>query len=178
MRCDSIQFLVFSLSCHNNIDPLHILRATPQAFTSTVHTHLNHVNVSLIPRAQVSRDILDVTANSCSHIYSSAWFAFLLPCYGTFKALSHRPLSEPDLQRWSMYWAVIGAFVAFEYLAEWLISWQVSLTSCNRYILTMITRMLQVTFLLGVQNSVLALPVTPANAGQTWPLGDVNLYTA
>ncbi|KAF5384821.1 hypothetical protein D9615_001377 [Tricholomella constricta] len=53
----------------------------------------------------------------------SAWFAFLLPCYATFKALSHRPLSEPDLQRWSMYWAVIGAFVAFEYLCEWLISW-------------------------------------------------------
>ncbi|KAF8078784.1 TB2/DP1, HVA22 family-domain-containing protein [Lyophyllum atratum] len=53
----------------------------------------------------------------------SAWFAFLLPCYATFKALSHRPLSEPELQRWSMYWTVIGAFVAFEYLGEWLISW-------------------------------------------------------
>jgi len=53
----------------------------------------------------------------------SAWFAFLLPCYATFKALSHRPLSEPELQRWTMYWIVIGAFVAFEYLGEWLISW-------------------------------------------------------
>ncbi|KIM47844.1 hypothetical protein M413DRAFT_22437 [Hebeloma cylindrosporum] len=52
-----------------------------------------------------------------------AWFAFLLPCYATFKALSHRPISEPDLHKWAMYWAVIGAFVAFEYLAEWLISW-------------------------------------------------------
>ncbi|TFK36875.1 TB2/DP1, HVA22 family-domain-containing protein [Crucibulum laeve] len=57
-----------------------------------------------------------------SHVLS-AWFAFLLPCYSTFKALSHRPLSEPELQRWSMYWCVIGTFVAFEYLAEWLISW-------------------------------------------------------
>ncbi|KAG5647577.1 hypothetical protein DXG03_008930 [Asterophora parasitica] len=53
----------------------------------------------------------------------SAWFAFLLPCYATFKALSHRPQSEPELQRWSTYWVVIGAFVTFEYLSEWLISW-------------------------------------------------------
>ncbi len=56
----------------------------------------------------------------------SAWFAFLLPSYATFKALSHRPLSEPELQRWTMYWSVVGAFVAFEYAAEWLISWYVS----------------------------------------------------
>ncbi|PPQ67114.1 hypothetical protein CVT25_005715 [Psilocybe cyanescens] len=34
----------------------------------------------------------------------SAWFAFLLPCYATYKALSRRPLSESDLQKWSMYW--------------------------------------------------------------------------
>ncbi|GLB35989.1 putative TB2/DP1, HVA22 family protein [Lyophyllum shimeji] len=55
----------------------------------------------------------------------SAWFAFLLPCYATFKVLAHRPLSEPDLQRWSMYWTVIGVFLTFEHLGEWLISWQV-----------------------------------------------------
>jgi receptor expression-enhancing protein 1/2/3/4 len=53
----------------------------------------------------------------------SAYFAFLLPCYSTFKALSHRPVSEPDLERLCMYWTVIGAFVAFQYTAEWLISW-------------------------------------------------------
>jgi len=53
----------------------------------------------------------------------SAYFAFLLPCYSTFKALSHRPVSEPDLERLCMYWVVIGAFVAFQYTAEWLVSW-------------------------------------------------------
>jgi len=52
-----------------------------------------------------------------------AYFAFLLPCYSTFKALSHRPVSEPDLERLCMYWTVIGAFVAFQYTAEWLIYW-------------------------------------------------------
>jgi len=53
----------------------------------------------------------------------SAWFAFLLPCYGTWKSLAHRPVSEPELERWAMYWSVLGAFVAFEYVAEWLVSW-------------------------------------------------------
>jgi receptor expression-enhancing protein 1/2/3/4 len=59
------------------------------------------------------------------HCPISAYFAFLLPCYSTFKALSHRPVSEPDLERLCMYWTVIGAFVAFQYTAEWLISWYV-----------------------------------------------------
>ncbi|KAJ6604484.1 TB2/DP1, HVA22 family-domain-containing protein [Mycena vulgaris] len=57
-----------------------------------------------------------------SHLLS-AWFCFLIPSYGTFKALTHRPVSEPELERWSQYWAVIGIIVAFEYLAEFLISW-------------------------------------------------------
>ncbi|KAJ6509371.1 TB2/DP1, HVA22 family-domain-containing protein [Mycena vitilis] len=53
----------------------------------------------------------------------AAWFAFLLPVFGTFKALSHRPVSEPELERWTQYWAVIGVLVAYEYLLEFLISW-------------------------------------------------------
>ncbi|ETW86921.1 hypothetical protein HETIRDRAFT_377595 [Heterobasidion irregulare TC 32-1] len=53
----------------------------------------------------------------------TGWFAFLLPSYSTFKALKHRPISEPELERWTTYWAVVGAFVAFEYGAEWLLSW-------------------------------------------------------
>jgi len=57
-----------------------------------------------------------------SHLLS-AWFAFLLPSFSTFKALSHRPLSEPELEKWSKYWTVIGALLALEYVAEPLISW-------------------------------------------------------
>jgi len=53
----------------------------------------------------------------------SAWFAFFIPCYATFKTLSSHPISELELQKWAMYWSVIGAFVAFEYVAEWFISW-------------------------------------------------------
>jgi receptor expression-enhancing protein 1/2/3/4 len=57
-----------------------------------------------------------------SHIIC-AWFAFLIPSYSTFKALAQRPLSEAALERWAMYWSVVGAFVAFEYIGEWFISW-------------------------------------------------------
>lgn len=45
-------------------------------------------------------------ADYAAPVVSSAWFAFLLPCYNTFKALSHRPLSEPELERLAMFWCV------------------------------------------------------------------------
>ncbi|CAK5264605.1 unnamed protein product [Mycena citricolor] len=57
-----------------------------------------------------------------SHVIA-AWFAFLIPVFGTFKALKHRPVSEPDLERWTKYWSVVGLIVCFEYLGEWVISW-------------------------------------------------------
>ncbi|KAM5533972.1 hypothetical protein V8D89_012397 [Ganoderma adspersum] len=57
-----------------------------------------------------------------SHVLS-AWFAFLLPSYGTWKALTHRPLAEPDLERWCMYWSVVGAFVAVEYVTGFILDW-------------------------------------------------------
>jgi len=56
-----------------------------------------------------------------SHLLCS-WFAFLLPCYSTYKTLSYAPLSG-ELERLSMYWAVIGAFIAVEQSVGPLISW-------------------------------------------------------
>jgi len=53
----------------------------------------------------------------------TAWVAYLYPCFASYKALSHRPLSEPDLERWVKYWSVMGALVGTEYALEWLISW-------------------------------------------------------
>ncbi|KAK0464996.1 TB2/DP1, HVA22 family-domain-containing protein [Desarmillaria tabescens] len=52
-----------------------------------------------------------------------AWFAFFLPCFATFKLLSQHPIPEAELQTTAKYWTVIGAFVGFEYLAGWFISW-------------------------------------------------------
>jgi len=55
--------------------------------------------------------------------FLAGWFSFLLPAYSTFKALKQRPLDEQEIHKWASYWIVIGAVVAFEYTAEWLISW-------------------------------------------------------
>jgi receptor expression-enhancing protein 1/2/3/4 len=41
----------------------------------------------------------------------------------TFKALRQRPLNEQELEKWASYWTVVGILVAFEYTAEWLLSW-------------------------------------------------------
>ncbi|KAL1672201.1 TB2/DP1, HVA22 family-domain-containing protein [Schizophyllum commune] len=53
----------------------------------------------------------------------SAVAAFLYPGYASYKTLSQRPASEEELERWLMYWSVLGCIVATEYIAEWLISW-------------------------------------------------------
>jgi receptor expression-enhancing protein 1/2/3/4 len=53
----------------------------------------------------------------------SGWFTFLSPSYSTFKALRQRPLHEQEVERWASYWIVVGAVVAFEYTAEWLLCW-------------------------------------------------------
>jgi receptor expression-enhancing protein 1/2/3/4 len=56
------------------------------------------------------------------HLCSSA-AAFLYPGYASYKTLSKRPASEEDIERWLMYWAVLGCLVGVEYVAEWLVSW-------------------------------------------------------
>ncbi|KAI0340272.1 hypothetical protein BDW22DRAFT_1398556 [Trametopsis cervina] len=53
----------------------------------------------------------------------SAVCAFLYPGYASYKTLSQRPASEADLEKWLMYWSVLGCIVAIEYVAEWSVSW-------------------------------------------------------
>jgi len=53
----------------------------------------------------------------------SASAAFLYPGYASYKTLAQRPANEADLERWLMYWSVLGCIVAVEYVAEWLVSW-------------------------------------------------------
>jgi receptor expression-enhancing protein 1/2/3/4 len=62
-----------------------------------------------------------VLARSCVR---SAWFAFALPSYSTYKALAHSA-SADTLQALSTYWAVIGAFLAFEQSLGLFLSWSV-----------------------------------------------------
>jgi len=82
-----------------------------------------HVPVCSFQPAQVCHPFVSCYATNVP--VSSAWFAFFLPCYATFKVLSHRPVDVAELQKYAMYWSVIGTVVAFEYVAEWLISWHV-----------------------------------------------------
>ncbi|KAK2460751.1 hypothetical protein APHAL10511_007221 [Amanita phalloides] len=49
--------------------------------------------------------------------------AFLYPGYASYKTLSQRPASEEELERWLMYWSVLGCTIGIECLAEWLVSW-------------------------------------------------------
>ncbi|KAG2356351.1 TB2/DP1, HVA22 family-domain-containing protein [Suillus spraguei] len=55
-------------------------------------------------------------------VFSSV-VVFLYPGYASYKTLSQRPASEEDLERWLMYWSVLGCIVGVEYAAEWLVSW-------------------------------------------------------
>lgn len=50
--------------------------------------------------------------------------AYLYPGYKSYKTLSQRPANEADIQRWLMYWSVIGCVVAIE-SAEWVVNWLV-----------------------------------------------------
>ncbi|CAE6467188.1 unnamed protein product [Rhizoctonia solani] len=47
----------------------------------------------------------------------------LYPTYASYKVLSKRPTQESDLERWLMYWSVMGVVVGIEMVAEWLIRW-------------------------------------------------------
>jgi hypothetical protein len=50
--------------------------------------------------------------------------AYLYPGYASYKTLSQRPANEADIERWLMYWSVIGCVVAIE-STEWLVNWSV-----------------------------------------------------
>ncbi|KIO33120.1 hypothetical protein M407DRAFT_204764 [Tulasnella calospora MUT 4182] len=53
----------------------------------------------------------------------SSTIAYAYPAYASFKSLSRRPAEEAELERWLMYWSVVGCIVALEHVAEWTISW-------------------------------------------------------
>ncbi|KEP46355.1 TB2/DP1, HVA22 family containing protein [Rhizoctonia solani 123E] len=45
------------------------------------------------------------------------------PTYASYKTLSKRPTQESELERWLMYWSVMGFVAGIEMVAEWLIRW-------------------------------------------------------
>jgi len=49
--------------------------------------------------------------------------ALLYPGYASYKAISNKPVSQADLERWLMYWSILGCIGSIEYAAEWIVSW-------------------------------------------------------
>jgi len=121
-----------------------------------------YVRVTHIPLAKVWP--IPSQISTPSNASYSAWFAFFVPCYATFKSLSSRPISEVELQKWAMYWSVIGAFVAFEYVAEWFISWYASFYS---YLELGSHSPHKVPVLLGSKNFVLVIFILATDTGQS-----------
>jgi len=56
-------------------------------------------------------------------ILGVAVFGYLYPSYATFKVLTGRPTTEPQLESWMFYWSEIGIFATAEHLVEWLVNW-------------------------------------------------------
>jgi len=53
----------------------------------------------------------------------TAYFVFLYPAYAAFKSLSHRPVSEPELERWVKHFCVLGLVVTYDFTVEFFIAW-------------------------------------------------------
>ncbi|ODN78538.1 hypothetical protein L202_04157 [Cryptococcus amylolentus CBS 6039] len=58
------------------------------------------------------------SCNVCSYLY---------PAYASYKALSQHPESSPEamaqVERWLMYWAVVGTWTAVEAVIGWTFTW-------------------------------------------------------
>jgi receptor expression-enhancing protein 1/2/3/4 len=48
---------------------------------------------------------------------------FLYPAYATYKSLGRRPTDHAELERWLMYWSVVGAWTAAEGIVGWFLEW-------------------------------------------------------
>ncbi|ORY34913.1 TB2/DP1, HVA22 family-domain-containing protein [Naematelia encephala] len=52
---------------------------------------------------------------------------FLYPAYASYKALSYHPETSPEamqqVERWLMYWAVVGTWTAVEAVVGWTFTW-------------------------------------------------------
>jgi hypothetical protein len=66
-----------------------------------------------------------------------------------------------------MYWSVIGAFVAFEYVAEWLISWQALMIDYSGTPSQTYSFFAQAAILLGSQDYLVPLPVITPDSGMS-----------
>jgi hypothetical protein len=101
-----------------------------------------------------------IHSNQLPEVVPSSVGAFLYPGYASYKTLSQRPASEEELERWLMYWSVLGCIIGVEYIAEWAVSWYDH--AFTR--VSLIHRIAQDPLLLHLQDCALALPRPSTNS--------------
>ncbi|KAF7292800.1 Protein YOP1 [Mycena indigotica] len=88
-----------------------------------IHCHSAHSSpLHLIASSSLSVSRRTMLFYLTSRIVSAVG-AFLYPGYASYKTLSQRPASEEEIERWLMYWTVLGCIVGVEYVAEWAVCW-------------------------------------------------------
>ncbi|KAF8332665.1 TB2/DP1, HVA22 family-domain-containing protein [Cantharellus anzutake] len=70
----------------------------------------------------------------------SAILIYLYPSYATYKVLAKRPGTEAEVEKWLIYWCVVGAFVAFEKSFEWLVHWVIFYSDIKALVLLFISQ--------------------------------------
>ena len=69
------------------------------------------------------RAFFATTEKKANFSQTSAYFVFLYPSYAAFKSLSHRPVSEPELERWVKHFCVLGLVITYDFTFEWFFVW-------------------------------------------------------
>ena len=103
-------------------------------------------------------------------------FCFLYPAYASYKALSTPsidPAGDILIERWLMYWAVMGTWTGVEALAGWLFTWWVQVLCSRKFQVDRACSAAcpvmrrdtdsQATVLLAVQDCVLPVLIATAN---------------
>ncbi len=83
--------------------------------------------ITLIARFGWSVTLPFLQSNHPTDCHSSNICSFLYPAYASYKALSIHPQSDPvagqQVERWLMYWAVVGTWTAVEAVVGWTFTW-------------------------------------------------------
>lgn len=99
-----------------------------QQSIATHTVRVRHADRSYFTNLVVCKTAVSCSRDFCSHYpsYYSNLACFLYPAYASYKALSISPVNSQDatrqLERWLMYWAVVGSWVGMEAVAGWFLN--------------------------------------------------------
>jgi len=70
----------------------------------------------------------------------AAAIIYWYPSYETYKVIARRPDTEAEVEKWLIYWCVVGALAAFEASLEWLVDWVIFYYEIKVLLLVFIAR--------------------------------------